>query len=53
MSRLGAALATYLLPVLMATFGANAAIIMLALFPLVGLLGSVAWAPETRNKAIK
>jgi len=53
MSRLGAALATYLLPVLMATFGANVAIIMLALFPLVGLLGSVAWAPETRNKAIK
>lgn len=52
MSRVGAALATYLLPVMIATFGTNASLLMLSLFPLAGLLASLAWAPETSNKAI-
>ncbi len=52
MSRVGAALATYLLPVMIATFGTNASLLMLSLFPAVGLLASLAWAPETSDKAI-
>ncbi|OBG84070.1 hypothetical protein A5699_27660 [Mycobacterium sp. E802] len=52
MSRVGAAIATYLLPVLIATVGINASLLILALFPLVGLLASIAWAPETSKSAI-
>ena len=52
MSRVGAALATYLLPVLIATFGTTASLLMLAIFPVIGLIGSVLWAPETSGRAI-
>jgi MFS transporter, putative metabolite transport protein len=53
MSRVGAAIATYLLPVLIATVGINASLLILALFPLVGLLASIAWAPETSKTVIQ
>jgi putative MFS transporter len=53
MSRVGAAIATYLLPVLIATVGVNASLLILAVFPLVGLLASIAWAPETSKTVIK
>lgn len=53
MSRVGAALATYMLPVLIATIGVNLSLLTLALFPLVGLLASIAWAPETSKSAIR
>jgi len=52
MSRIGAALATYLLPVLIATIGINASLLALAVFPLIGFLASVAWAPETSKSTI-
>lgn len=53
MSRLGAALATYLLPVLIASFGVNTSLLLLALFPIVGLIASVLWAPETSRSLIR
>ncbi|WP_197382142.1 MFS transporter [Mycolicibacterium mengxianglii] len=53
MSRVGAAIATYLLPVLIASIGINLALLSLALFPLIGFLASIAWAPETSKSAIK
>lgn len=52
MSRIGGALATYLLPVAMAAFGTSAALLLLAVFPLAGLLASMAWAPETKDVKI-
>ncbi|AOT05452.1 MFS transporter [Arthrobacter sp. U41] len=52
MSRVGAALATYLLPVLIASVGINLSLLILALFPLIGFLASIAWAPETSKAAI-
>ncbi|MBU8809037.1 MFS transporter [Mycolicibacterium goodii] len=52
MSRVGAAIATYLLPVLIASVGINASLLILALFPLVGFLASMAWAPETSKSTI-
>lgn len=53
MSRVGAALATYMLPVLIATIGVNLSLLALVLFPLVGLIASIAWAPETSRSAIR
>ncbi|GAB2555938.1 MFS transporter [Leucobacter ruminantium] len=53
MSRLGAALATYLMPVLIAAVGVNASLLLLALFPLVGLIASILWAPETSKTPIR
>ncbi|WP_193043108.1 MFS transporter [Mycolicibacterium baixiangningiae] len=53
MSRVGAAIATYLLPVLIAGIGINLALLSLALFPLIGFLASLAWAPETSKAVIK
>lgn len=52
MSRVGAALATYLLPVLISSIGVNASLLALAAFPLVGFVASLAWAPETSKAAI-
>ena len=52
MSRVGAALATYLLPVLIASVGINLSLLILALFPLVGFVASIAWAPETSKSTI-
>lgn len=52
MSRVGAAIATYLLPVLIATIGVNASLLALAIFPLIGFLASIFLAPETSKSAI-
>lgn len=51
-SRIGAALATYLLPVSLDALGAHGTLLVAAVFPLVGLLASLAWAPETRRSAL-
>ncbi|MEZ0166802.1 MFS transporter [Kineococcus sp. LSe6-4] len=51
-SRIGAALATYLLPVSLDTLGAHGTLLLAAVFPLVGLVASLAWAPETRRSAL-
>ncbi|TSB21333.1 MFS transporter [Streptomyces benahoarensis] len=52
MSRVGAALATYLLPFLIDAIGINLSLLALALFPLIGFVASLAWAPETSRSAI-
>jgi putative MFS transporter len=48
-SRLGSAVGTFLLPVGIATFGFHMAMMALAMVLLVGMLVSIAWAPETRH----
>lgn len=52
MSRVGAALATFLLPLCIEVIGVNNSMLLLALFPLVGLIGSILWAPETSKKQL-
>ncbi|MGQ3671533.1 MFS transporter [Xanthobacter sp. TB0136] len=51
-SRISAAGAVYLLPTSLDMLGASASIIIMSAFPLVGLLASLAWAPETGNKQL-
>ncbi len=53
MSRVGAATATYALPVLIATIGINCSLLALALIPLIGLVASIFWAPETSKSVMK
>jgi MFS transporter, putative metabolite transport protein len=48
-SRLGSAVGTFLLPIGVAHFGFQPAIIVLGVILFVGMAVSVAWAPETRN----
>ena len=43
---------TYLLPTSMEHLGANGTLIILAAFPLVGLIASILWAPETKGKQL-
>ena len=51
-SRLGSVVSTFLLPVLMASLGVSATILILAGVLAVGLVVSVLWAPETKNKTL-
>ncbi|MFF1946307.1 MFS transporter [Rhodococcus qingshengii] len=53
MSRIGAAVATYAFPAVLASFGINAALLILSAFPLIGFVASVLWAPETSRSAIR
>lgn len=48
-SRLGSAVGVFLLPVGMATFGVQATMMALAAVLVIGMLVSIAWAPETRH----
>jgi MFS transporter, putative metabolite transport protein len=48
-SRLGSAVGTFLLPIGVANFGFQSAMMVLAGVLLIGMLVSVAWAPETRH----
>lgn len=48
-SRLGSAIGTFLLPVGVARFGFQPAMMALAAVLLIGMLVSIVWAPETRN----
>lgn len=48
-SRLGSAVGVFLLPVGMATFGIQATMMSLAAVLVIGMLVSIAWAPETRH----
>ena len=52
-SRISAAGVTYLLPSLLQAFGFSATLIMMAGFPLLGLAVTIAWAPETKGKALR
>ncbi|AYF00794.1 MFS transporter [Paracoccus yeei] len=49
-SRVSAAGVTYLLPYLLQHFGFSATLIVMAAFPLLGLILSILWAPETKHK---
>ncbi len=51
-SRISAAAAVYLLPYALQTFGASASILIMAMFPLLGFVLSIMWAPETKRKAL-
>lgn len=48
-SRLGSAFGVFLLPLGMAAFGVQAAMMSLAAVLLIGMVVSIAWAPETRH----
>jgi len=48
-SRLGAAVGTFLLPMSITTLGLQTSILALAAVLLIGMLVSIAWAPETKN----
>lgn len=51
-SRISAALVTYMLPWLMATFGGAVTMLLMAVFPIVGLIASIVWAPETKEDSL-
>jgi len=51
-SRIGAAIAVFLFPVTMAELGTNTTLVLAAIFPIIGLIASVLWAPETKGKDI-
>lgn len=48
-SRLSAAAATYLLPVTLQSYGVSKTLLIMSAFPLVGLVFSIFWAPETKR----
>lgn len=50
LSRVSAAGVTYLLPWLLQRFGFSGTLILMAAFPLLGLVLSILWAPETKHK---
>lgn len=52
-SRISAAGVTYLLPSLLQAFGFSATLILMAGFPLLGLVVTLLWAPETKGKALR
>jgi len=52
MSRVAASIAVYLLPVALDRFGGSTAILLTAIFPLVGLVASIGWARETKDSAL-
>lgn len=51
-SRISAAAVTYMLPWLMATFGGSVTMLIMAIFPIIGLVASIAWAPETKETSL-
>lgn len=51
-SRLGAAGATYLFPLALDSLGVSMTLLLMAAFPIIGLIASVRWAPETKNLAL-
>lgn len=52
-SRISAATAVYLLPYALERFGVSATLIIMSIFPLLGLILSVLWAPETKTKLLR
>ncbi len=51
-SRIGAAIAAFLFPVTMAELGTNTTLVLAAIFPIIGLIALVLWAPETKGEDI-
>ncbi|MDP4127976.1 MAG: MFS transporter, partial [Bacillota bacterium] len=52
-SRLGAAIGTYLLPLSIQKLGIETTMIIATVITFFGLIVSIAWAPETRGKTLK
>ncbi|SMG27045.1 MFS transporter [Paracoccus sp. J56] len=52
-SRISAATAVYLLPTSLEVLGASKTMIIMAMFPLIGLIFSIMWAPETKRKQLR
>jgi putative MFS transporter len=52
LSRIGAAVGTYLVPLALATLGIGTTMIIAGVVTLLGLAVSLAWAPETRGKTL-
>ncbi|TGD12827.1 MFS transporter [Brevibacterium sp. S111] len=51
-SRVGAAGATYLFPVTLDHLGVSSTLLIAAIFPLIGFIASIFWAPETKYSAL-
>ncbi len=51
-SRVGAAVGTFLLPLSVAQWGTHVTLILAGVIMLMGLIVSVAWAPDTNNKSL-
>lgn len=52
-SRISAASATYLLPASLERLGVSTTLVIMSAFPLLGLILSVLWAPETKRKQLR
>lgn len=52
-SRISAASATYLLPASLERFGVSTTLVIMSAFPLLGLILSIMWAPETKRKQLR
>ncbi len=52
LSRIGSAVGTYLMPFALAASGATGALLIGAAVSVVGLLATLAWAPETRGRSL-
>ncbi|WP_320537177.1 MFS transporter [Pseudarthrobacter sp. IC2-21] len=52
LSRIGAAVGTYLVPVALGTLGIGTTMVIAGVVTLLGLAVSLAWAPETRGKTL-
>ena len=51
-SRIGSAIGTFLLPISLNSFGLGTSMIGMAAVLLIGLIVSIAWAPETKNLSL-
>lgn len=52
-SRISAATAVYLLPSALERFGPSQTMVVMAMFPLIGLIFSILWAPETKRQRLR
>jgi putative MFS transporter len=53
MSRIGSAISTFLLPVMLESLGISTVMIGLAVLSALGVWLCLAWAPETRGKTLR
>ncbi|WP_275587883.1 MFS transporter [Brevibacterium luteolum] len=51
-SHIGAAIAAFFFPVTMGELGTTTTLVLAAIFPIIGLIASMMWAPETNGKDI-
>ncbi|MGE7878126.1 MFS transporter [Peribacillus muralis] len=51
-SRIGSAIGTFLLPLSLNSFGLSSSMVGMAIILLIGLIASIAWAPETKSLSL-